>query len=166
VSDVSYVVRRANQDDWVSLRSIRLEALGDTPDAFGSTYEDALGFSDDRWRAMAAQRCYFLSELDGEVMGMISGGLNDRHPGTHWMYGMYVTPSARGSGVAIQLVETVFEWARSEGATELYLHVTSTISRARAFYEKLGFELTGNHFTMTRDPRLELLTMRRSLVES
>lgn len=166
MSDVSYVVRRANQDDWVSLRSIRLEALCDTPDAFGSTYEDSLGFSDDRWRTMAAQRCYFLSERDGEVMGMISGGLNDQHPGTHWMYGMYVTPSARGSGVAIQLVDAVFEWARSEGATELYLHVTSTISRARAFYEKLGFEFTGKHFTMTRDPRLELLTMRRSLVES
>lgn len=166
MSDVSYVVRRANQDDWVSLRSIRLEALGDTPDAFGSTYEDSLAFSDDRWRTMTAQWCYFLSERDGEVMGMISGGLNDQHPGTHWMYGMYVTPSARGSGVAIQLVDAVFEWARSEGATELYLHVTSTISRARAFYEKLGFEFTGNHFTMTRDPRLELLTMRRSLVES
>lgn len=166
MSDVSYVVRRANQDDWVGLRSIRLEALSDTPDAFGSTSEDALGFSDDRWRTMAAQWCYFLCERDGEVMGMISGGLNDQHPGTHWMYGMYVTPSARGSGVANDLVDAVFEWARSEGATELYLHVTSTISRARAFYEKLGFEFTGNHFTMTRDPRLELLTMRRSLVES
>ena len=43
---------------------------------------------------------------------MVSGGYNDNHPGTHWLYGMYVTPAARGSGAAELLVEAVVDWAR------------------------------------------------------
>ena len=42
---------------------------------------------------------------------MVSGGYNDNHPGTHWLYGMYVTPAARGSGAAELLVGAVANWA-------------------------------------------------------
>lgn len=166
MSDEPFVVRRVNERDWERLRTIRLEALADTPEAFGSTLDDAKEYPSDRWRTMAAQWCYFLAEDGDAVIGMISGGLNDQHPDTHWMYGLYVTPSRRGTGVASQLVDAVKEWALGEGASELYLQCTSTIARARAFYEKAGFETTGEHSAMTRDPRLVLLTMRRSLVES
>lgn len=166
MSDPTFHVRRARRKDWSALRAIRLEALSDSPDAFGSTYETALNFSNHQWRTMAAQRRYFLAERDGVVVGMISGGLNDEHPGTRWMYGMYVTPSARGSGVAELLMAAVTEWARGEGASELFLHVTSSVVRARTFYQKLGFEPTGESFTMDRDSTLELVTMRRSLVDA
>ncbi len=88
---------------------------------------------------------------------MISGGMNDQHPDTYWMYGMYVSPLVRGSGVADQLVDTVEAWAKEKGATALYLHVTSTVVRARAFYERIGFVETGERFTMPRNVSLELL---------
>jgi GNAT superfamily N-acetyltransferase len=166
LSDATFVVRRAHPDDWAELRAIRLEALIDTPDAFGSTYEMANNFSNDQWRAMAAQRYYFLAERDGAVVGMISGGLNDDHPGTHWLYGMYVTPSVRGSAAAALLVAVVEEWARGEGACELFLHVGSSVARARGFYKKMGFEPTSESHAMARDPKLELITMRRSLVDA
>ncbi len=165
MSDTTFVVRRAQPDDWAALRAIRLEALSDSPDAFGSTYETALNFSNDQWRAMAAQRFYCLAERDG-VVGMISGGLNDDHPGTHWLYGMYVTPSVRGSAAAALLVKAVEEWARGEGARELFLHVGSSMTRARSFYKKMGFEPTSESHAMTRDPTLELITLRRSLVDA
>ncbi len=98
-------------------------------------------------------------------MGMVSGGLNDQHPGTHWLYGMYVTPAARGSVAASRLVEAVIAWAKGQGATELFLHVTRSVERAYAFYLKMGFVETGERHVMDRDRRLELLTMRRSLVD-
>jgi len=165
LSDGPFVVRRALAEDWPALRTIRLEALGDTPEAFGSTLEMASNYSNDQWRQMAAQRCYYLAERDGVVVGMISGGLNDDHPGTHWLYGMFVTPSMRGSGVADVLVAAVEEWARGEGADELFLDVTARVSRARRFYSKMGFVPTGENHDMTRDPALELVTMRRPLVD-
>jgi GNAT superfamily N-acetyltransferase len=63
-------------------------------------------------------------------------------------------------------VNAVEGWARGEGASELYLHVGATVARARAFYVKLGFELTGETFIMHRDETLKLLTMKRSLVST
>jgi GNAT superfamily N-acetyltransferase len=166
LSDAPFTVRRAAAKNWAALRAIRLEALSDTPEAFGSTFDAASNFSKDQWRQMAAQRCYWLAERDGVVVGMISGGPNDDHPGTRWLYGMYVTPSARGSGVAALLVAVVEEWARGEGVSELFLHVGSSVTRARAFYTKMGFEPTAESHYMTREPTLELLTMSRSLVDA
>jgi GNAT superfamily N-acetyltransferase len=166
VSGAPFAVRRAAASDWAALREIRLEALRDTPEAFGSTFEAASNFTEDQWRQMAAQRCYYLAEHDGVVVGMISGGPNDVHPGTRWLYGMYVTPTARGSGVAAQLVAAVEAWARDEGASEIFLHVGSSVLRARAFYSKMGFAPTGESHDVTRDPTLELVTMRRTLVDN
>lgn len=152
-------VRRASSEDWRGLRTIRLESLSDTPEAYGSTYEASVTWTDERWRKAAAQWTYFLAERDELVVGMVSGGLNDQHPGTHWLYGMYVTPSERGTMTAARLVDAVGEWARDRGASQLFLHVTGSVARARAFYEKVGFVATGEVLTMDRDPSITLHTM-------
>ncbi|MHB2028190.1 MAG: GNAT family N-acetyltransferase [Acidimicrobiales bacterium] len=156
-------VRRTTRDDGARVRAIRLEALHDEPDAFGSTYAEALSFDDEYWRTSAGDRCFFLAESGGDVLGMNSGGLNDSYPGTYWMYAMYVTPLARGTVVAAMLVDAVSNWAREQGASELYLHVTASLARANAFYEKMGFEDTGERRVMGRDENLELLMRRRIL---
>lgn len=164
-SDGRYVVRATRADDWRALRAIRLEALLDSPDAYGSTYHEVAGFRDERWKAMAVELRFYLAERDGVVVGMASGGFNDRYPGTHWLYGMYVTPVERGTGVAVQLVDAVVDWALADGARELFLQVTTKLERSHHFYEKMGFSDTGESQTMHRDAHLELATMRRDLAE-
>ena len=156
-------IRLCRAEDWASLRSIRLEALADTPEAYGSTYDESVRWSDAQWKNAATTRLYYLAERDGRVVGMVSGGFNDAYPGTRWLYGMYVTPSDRGTDTASQLVRAVGEWARSHGVGELYLHVGSSVPRARAFYDKLGFHPTGETFQMDRNPSLTLITMVQQL---
>ncbi len=165
MTDVALIVRRAESDDWPKLRAIRLEALSDSPEAFGSTYAVAAKLSNYQWRSMVERSLYFLAERDGDVVGMVSGGPNDRRPGTHWLYGMYVTPPARGSEAASSLVESVVDWAKDEGASELYLHVTSIAARARAFYVRMGFVATGEDFRMDRDPNLIMLMLKKTLAD-
>jgi GNAT superfamily N-acetyltransferase len=157
-------VRRTGGADWASLRTIRLEALADTPEAFGTTHAEASRYRDRRWRTMAEESPYFLAEVDGRVVGMVRGGQNEHYPGTFWLYGMYVTPSQRGGGVARALVDAVVAWALAEGATELYLHVGVGVARARAFYEKVGFAPTGERFAVRGERNLELETMVKQLV--
>jgi GNAT superfamily N-acetyltransferase len=159
VDEATITIRRTDRDDWRALKSIRLEALADTPDAFGSTWKENARWSDSQWKNAARNRLYYLAYRDEHVVGMASGGLNDAHPGTRWLYGMYVTPSDRGTGTADRLVATVLEWARGEGVREVYLHVTSSVARARAFYTRLGFRPTGETFQMERDASLSLETM-------
>src|SRR5580692_3049042 len=156
-------IRLCGLDDWEGLRAIRLEALGDTPDAYGSTYEESVRWSDAQWKNAASTRLYYLADRDGAVVGMVSGGFNDAYPGTRWLYGMYVTPSERGTGTAARLVRAIDDWAKVHGVDEIYLHVTTSVARARAFYEKVGFRATGEHFTMERDSSLTLITMVQSI---
>jgi GNAT superfamily N-acetyltransferase len=94
---------------------------------------------------------------------MSSGGYNDEHPDTWWLYSMYVSPVARGSGLATQLVDRVAAWARDEGAKELFLHVGLSVARARAFYKKVGFEESGETIIMERDQSIQLVTMVKAL---
>jgi GNAT superfamily N-acetyltransferase len=156
-------VRHCSVDDSALLRAIRVEALLDSPEAYGSTYEEARTWADRHWKALARQWNYYLGELDGRVVGVASGGTNESHPGTRWLYGMYVSPSARGSGVADLLVEEVEKWARDQGVDKLFLHVAGPMSRARAFYESVGFTATGDLMNMARDPSIQLATMVKSL---
>lgn len=156
-------VRHCSVDDSALLRAIRLEALLDSPEAYGSTYEEARTWADRHWKALARQWNYYLGELDGRVVGVASGGSNESHPGTRWLYGMYVSPSARGSGVADQLVVAVEQWAHDQGVDKLFLHVAGPMSRARAFYESVGFAATGDVMNMARDPSIQLATMVKSL---
>jgi GNAT superfamily N-acetyltransferase len=156
-------VRHCSVNDAPLLRAIRLEALLDSPEAYGSTYKESRTWADRHWQALCRQWNYYLGEHEGRVVGVASGGLNELHPGTRWLYGMYVSPSARGSGVADLLVNVVEKWARSEGADELYLHVAEPMARARAFYESVGFRATGDVIKMDRDQSILLATMVKSL---
>jgi GNAT superfamily N-acetyltransferase len=162
VADAPVTIRRLESADWSALRAIRLEALTDAPEAFGSTLQGALRLSARQWRHKVSTSLYFVAERGGVVVGMVSGGYNDNQPGTHWLYGMYVTPAARGGEAAQLLVGSVVEWARAEGAHEIYLHVASGVPRARAFYLKNGFTFTGEPFTMERDPSVTMYTMTKS----
>ena len=159
MGSLAVTVRRTGPGDAHALREIRLEALADSPDAYGSTLAEVRRWPARHWRRIAREGHYFLAFVGGSVAGMASGGLNDAHPGTRWLYGMYVTPDARGTGVADHLVEAVERWARDEGVDELYLHVADVATRARAFYERRGFHPTGEGITMDRDPRIVLSTM-------
>jgi GNAT superfamily N-acetyltransferase len=143
----------------MALRSIRLEALLDSPQAYGSTYQECLAWTNRRWRNVCRDWNYYLAERSERVVGVVSGGVNDRHPGTLWLYGMYVTPRARGTGIAEQLVEVVVEWARDQGVSALHLQVAAPMIHARAFYERAGFRATGDVVIMERDPSIELATM-------
>jgi GNAT superfamily N-acetyltransferase len=162
-SESTLVIRRCGAKDWQDLRAIRLEALSDTPEAYGSTYEESVLWSDAQWKHSAKTRLYYFADRDGRVVGMVSGGFNDAYPETRWLYGMYVTPSERGTGTAELLVRSIVEWAKSNDVNEIYLHVGSSVPRARAFYERIGFRPTGESFVMDRDASLTLFTMVHQL---
>jgi GNAT superfamily N-acetyltransferase len=160
---VSAVVRRTVEDDFKILREIRLAALSNEPDAYGSTLEESVRRSEDQWRDSAANWNQFLAIDDGRAVGMASGGRFPPFPEARWLYGMYVDPTHRGTGIARELVHAVADWARGEGVRTLGLHVTESIPRARAFYAKVGFTDTGLREPMVRDNELTLITMTTDL---
>jgi GNAT superfamily N-acetyltransferase len=120
------VIRSATRADAAELREIRLLALADEPDAFGSTLADSQLLPMSKWEEMAERQNYFLAFHGGTAVGMASGGTYHPFPGTRWLYGMFVRDPFRGSGVAEDLVRSVANWARAQGVTQLGLHVTTS----------------------------------------
>src|SRR5690625_5984858 len=68
---------------------------------------------------------------------------------------MWVTPGSRKEGIALLLAEAVFEWAKEDGADTVTLYVGPDNTGARAVYDSLGFEDTGDRWVVVEDDRSE-----------
>ncbi|WP_448002590.1 GNAT family N-acetyltransferase [Agromyces bauzanensis] len=142
------VIRTTNGDDWREWRALRLEMLRDTPLAYGETLEHALTVDEAGWRRRAARGTMpgqtSIVAIDGERwVGHMGGYIPDATSGP-MLVGVYVAPDYRGerAGVSGLLLEAVERWALGHGDT-LRLEVHEDNPRARRFYERLGFTLTG-----------------------
>ena len=61
---------------------------------------------------------------------------------------LYVDKSWQGTGLAKLLMERVYEQCRAEGTDRLWLTTWTQNTRAIAFYEKIGFRITGSETFM------------------
>jgi GNAT superfamily N-acetyltransferase len=155
-------VRRAVLGDVPILREIRLEALSDTPDAFGSTYEREVARTTADWRRWLSPGATFILYEAARARGIVAGVRDETDAAVVHLMAMWVHPSIRGSGAAAELVSAVIAWARSEGAKIVNLKVIQGNDRARGFYERMGFRLTGKEEIRERDRVIEL-EMERSV---
>lgn len=139
-------VRLLTANDAAEYRRVRLQALSEHPEAFGSSAEDfAVQTLESLGERLANQteRFTLFGAFDrAELVGLVGfgrdGGLKVRHRGG--IYQMYVTPGQRGRGVGRLLLEYAVEYARSlPGLEEVNLAVTVGNDPARRLYERFGF---------------------------
>ena len=156
-------VRLVGPDDWAAVREARLQALADSPSAFASTLDRELAFDETEWRRRLTDGPWWLAEDAGRPVGLVAvyprdDGTDERH-----LVAMWVAPSSRGTSTATDLVEAVCAWAVRTGAATVALWVVDGNDRARRFYERLGFVLTGERQPLPTDPRVDEELMRRTL---
>ncbi len=152
-------------EEWPAYRDIRLESLADEPEAYGLTFAEATEWAEEQWRNRLSGRSVFVAEADGKLIGTANGAPHESQPGEYFLFGMYVTPTWRGRGVAETLIDAVSAWAWSQGARNIDLFVNSILPRALGLYAKAGFVRTGEIHTMPSRPGLEMWRLRRSLTE-
>jgi GNAT superfamily N-acetyltransferase len=87
-----------------------------------------------------------------DVLGMLAlhqfPALHDDAP-LALITALVVAERARGSGVGSQLVDRASETARRWGCTRLMVTTHVRRADAHAFYEHIGFELTGRRYVKT-----------------
>ncbi len=98
-----------------------------------------------------------VAELDGELIGSGYARIEDSKPYlTHdrhsYMGFMFTVPEHRGKGVNQKIIESLEQWSRSQGVTEMRLEVYVENSSAIRAYEKIGYSAS-------------ILKMRKSLPE-
>lgn len=144
LADTMLATRVLSSEDWPVWRALRLAALAEAPQAFGSTLESwqGRGDSEQRWRArLLAVPFNVVAELDGTPVGMASGTHADA--GAVELLSMWVAPAARGRTVGDRLIREVAHWARSRAAERLMLRVYGTNQHALSLYRRNGFQQTG-----------------------
>jgi GNAT superfamily N-acetyltransferase len=161
-------VRIVRPDEWRALRDIRLRALADAPDAFGSTLAAEQADPDEAWRHRAnrpdGMAVVAVDEV-GRFVGMASGGPAPERTDVAALYGMWVDPLARGQGAGAALVRAVAAWARQVGYETIGLGVTLGNAPAIALYERLGFADTGLRYPLREGTDLTIQVMATSLAE-
>ena len=149
-------VRRAGSGDEPILRAVRLQALSETPEAFGSTYERELARTTADWRRwMSPGATFILEDADGPK-GIVAGMRDESDAAVVQLMSMWVDPALRGSDAAESLVASLLAWAETEGARQVRLAVIQTNDRARRFYERLGFRANGRQTARERDNAIEI----------
>lgn len=71
----------------------------------------------------------------------------DTAPDQLLMDGIFVSERARGQGVGSALLQAIFDEAGNRGLSSVRLDVIDTNQRARALYERAGFQTVGHETT-------------------
>lgn len=162
------ILKPITLESLTSFRAVRLNALQDTPSAFGSTYAKESRLSDLEWEQRVSQWngdrsiCY-LAWDGAEPCGIAAGFVDREDPTKAHLVSMWVAPSHRGGGVGRLLVDGIIEWAHRRRAEAIRLTVTSNNNRAIGFYERMGFAKTGKTEPYPNDSALVEFEMIRGI---
>ncbi len=103
---IEYLIRPATIEDASMVRELRLEAMQRSPEAFSNDYDRTLQTTVQDWQARIqgspGESGQITLAWRGDALVGMAGvrrelGLKTRHNGMIW--GVYVTPSARGQGL-------------------------------------------------------------------
>ncbi len=137
-------IRLLTADDWQIWKDIRLEALQNSPESFGSSIEEECDWPDLKFQNGLNRSHIFGAFIENDLVACagyyVLNFLKTQHRGVIW--GMYTRPKSRKQGIASALIQTVITDAKSK---VLQLHLTCVTSNRGAiqFYQKQGFKIYG-----------------------
>jgi len=145
-------VRVLTSEDVPSFRVLRLEALESSPASFGAHIDDEaqLPIAELARRIEPTERSWTFGAFDAlcTLRGMMGWyrerGIKREHRSMIW--GAYVQPAYRRSGVAAALLAAILVRARAAaGLRQVQLHVASGNAAAKSLYAKFGFRFAALH---------------------
>lgn len=142
-------VKRLGAIDAEHYWSLRLEALQKNPEAFITTYDEALQRAkpiETTAERLSNDRAYTYGAFDGEkLQGVVTfiPGEHKKFEHKGEIFAMYVSPNARGKGVGRQLIQACINQAKITSIEQIQLSVVSTNKPAKQLYDSMGFQAYG-----------------------
>jgi ribosomal protein S18 acetylase RimI-like enzyme len=142
-------IRTFAENEWAIYKDLRLAALTESPDAFGSTFAREVQRSDADWASRLASGVNsswdfpIMAEIDSQPIGLAWGRIEQSNPAVANLYQAWVHPNYRRLGAGQMLLEAVTAWAMDKQVDFLELGVTCGDTPAMRLYLRAGFEPVG-----------------------
>lgn len=143
-------IKLLTKNDASAYWELRLEALQQSPEAFGTSYEEAIQRTNPIEQVEKSLQtegnytfgAFHKDKLVGMVVLSQEGYLKMKHRAN--IFAMYVSPQARGLGGGKALLMQAINKAKSiEEIEKINLSVVSTNEKAINLYTQLGFKVFG-----------------------
>jgi GNAT superfamily N-acetyltransferase len=168
----SVVLTTLKSNDWLLYRQLRLTALAESPNAFGSTLELEQSRTPAEWsgRLSAAETSNgdlpLVALVEGAASGLAWAKRDSQSPLVVNLFQMWVAPERRGAGVGAALLRESITWAKGLGAEAMHLGVAHGESPALRLYIRAGFLPFGSSEPLRPGSALLSQNMRLVLRES
>jgi GNAT superfamily N-acetyltransferase len=158
-------VDRLTEDDWETLRDVRLRALAEDAAAFGASIDRERSFKESHWRMRLRASPWFVAVVRDGPVGLVCAISEPGAPAyERHLVAMWVAPEHRGVGVGDGLLASAERWAAEDGATLVSLWLRDGNVAAERLYRRAGYLPSGVRMPMPRDRSLIEERWTKSLV--
>lgn len=157
--------------DWLAYKNLRLRALKEDPQAFGSKYDEAMTAPDSKWQnrllSVADEKSWAVfAKQNNQLVGMVFAIQNTDQEKTEHIaeiVSMYVAKEARGQHIARQILEALLTKLAKNKIFIAKLSVVKEQKAAVNLYQKMGFKITGHQDDIEGDGQIhtELLMEKK-----
>ena len=163
---MSIEIVTANLNDVDRLRALRLAALKDTPDAFGSKHEDEVNKPISEWQDRLKNTHWCFVVADGVDVGLLAVDRAEKDRNSDcWLSSWWIKDEFRGSGIPKLMLTWLEQLCRENNWKKIGLGVWPENIRAIAAYKKLGFTEAQELLPSRSIPGLMYLAMYRNVGE-
>jgi ribosomal protein S18 acetylase RimI-like enzyme len=138
------IIRQLTVNDFEAWKAIRLEGVKLPPQSCGESFEQVQEQNSQSFEELLKRGAAFALEKENIIKGIIGTFTLQPHNMRHRavLFGLYVRPDYRESGVANALVEHVINFVKPLH-TQIHLTVTISNNPAINLYKKHGFIIYG-----------------------
>ena len=142
-------IRQLGEDDAPDFWTLRLRGFRHDPEAFGSSHDESVArpLAQVAGDLRAADGTFVLGAFSPGLVGIVGLRREPRRKRRHRaeLWGMYVSPDARGQGVGRALLDEALRRARAVvGLEQVLLTVMAHNQAAIGLYRTLGFVVYGH----------------------
>jgi len=157
---VMCLVRSVDPTELDRLHALRLEALSESPMAFGSTYASEVARTPASRLSWVTEGVAVIAEDDDGWHGLATGTVVN---GVVHVFAMWVRPQRRREGIARALLDAVLVWGAEQGASSARLGVVDDNAGAAELYRIEGFAPTGEREPLRSDETHEVIYLAKAL---
>ena len=150
VMSPSTIVRMASPDDAVQVGEAHASAWAEGYSGLFApgVLTEAVSLRRSLWTYLFADPAFdfegmLVAEQDGEVVGFSQFGRSNDGVTLGEVFAFYACPRVWGTGVSAAMMEATLATLQSPSLLSVMIWTHAGAARARAFYEKSGFALTG-----------------------